>query len=74
MELSHLGIALITFILAITLHQTNVLIEDYLQSQGPNSVTFDYPSSSTKQYSADYDFNVEYSLKSYNHSKEYPCW
>ena len=74
MELSHLGITLITFILAITLHQTNALIEDYLLSQRSNSVTFNHPSSSTKQYLADYDLKVEYSLKNYNHSKEYPCW
>ena len=73
MELSHLGIALITFILAITLHQTSALIEDHLQNQSLNSITFNHPSSGTKQYSADYDLKVEYSLKTYNHSQEYPC-
>ena len=74
MDLSHLGIALITFILAITLHQTNALIEDHLQNQRSNSVTFNHLSSWTKQYSADYDLNANYGLKTHTHTQKYPCW
>ena len=73
MELSHLGIALVTFILAITLHQTNELIKNHSQNQSVFSVTFDHSSSSTSQYSADYNHKFEYNLKTLNHSQEYPC-
>ena len=73
MDLSYLGIALITFILAITLYQTNGLIEDYLQSKSSISITFSHPFYSTNRYSANYNYKGEYSLKTNIHMKEYPC-
>ena len=73
MELSHLGIALITFMLIITLHKTESLIEDHLQNQSVNSITFNHPSFNTKKYSTDSDHKNNDDLKYYSYPKEYPC-
>ena len=73
MELSHLGIALITIILVITLHQTDSLIEEHLKYQSLNSITFNHSSFSTKNYSTDSNHKNNYGLKNYSYPKEYPC-
>ena len=73
MDLSNLGIAIITFILAITSHQTSTLIQDHRRNQFSNSVSFSQHSLNTRQYSAGYAFNSENGLNTSSHSGNYPC-
>ena len=73
MEMPHLGIALIVFIFAITLYQTNTLLDENAKYQSISSATINTHSTGATLSGVNFDLDIIRSVKSSKSTKDYPC-
>ena len=73
MGMSHIGITLIITIFAITLYQTNTLLNGHLKYQRVSLATINDPATGATQHAVTFDSGIMHSLKTSGHTKENPC-
>lgn len=73
MEMSHLGVTLIVLIFAITLYQSNSILDGNSKHQSVSSANINDHSTGGTLYTVIFDPEIMRSLKSSRHTKDYPC-
>ena len=73
MEMSHLGITLIVIIFAITLYQTNTLLDENAKYQSISSATINTHSTGATLSAVNFGPQIIRSVKSSRYTKDYPC-
>lgn len=73
MEMPHLGVALIVFIFAITLYQTNTLLDENAKYQSISSANINDHLTGATLSGVNFDLDITRSVKSSKYTKDYPC-